>query len=65
MDAKRAIEQLLEPTNYSAMHMRIDALNNRAVFEIPSILEQILGARLNSALPENDERTMPKDVCAG
>jgi 1,2-diacylglycerol 3-beta-galactosyltransferase len=50
-DLPRAIEQLLEPANYSAMRRRIDALNNRAVFEIPSVLEQILGARSISTLP--------------
>jgi UDP-N-acetylglucosamine:LPS N-acetylglucosamine transferase len=61
----RAIEQLLEPANYSAMRQKIEALNNRAVFEIPHILEQILDVRQGSVVAERDERPVPRNACAG
>jgi 1,2-diacylglycerol 3-beta-galactosyltransferase len=41
-DLPSAIEALLEPQRYAAMRARIQAMNNRAVFEVPGILEQIL-----------------------
>jgi UDP-N-acetylglucosamine:LPS N-acetylglucosamine transferase len=64
-DLPRAIEQLLEPATYSAMRRRIEALNNRAVFEIPPVLEQILEARPGSISPEREERPMPKNAYTG
>jgi UDP-N-acetylglucosamine:LPS N-acetylglucosamine transferase len=64
-DLPRAIEQLLEPANYSAMQQKIEALNNRAVFEIPPILEQILEVSQGSVVAERDEQPMPRNACAG
>ena len=34
--------ELLEPRNRRAMLRRIKALNNRAVFQVPEVLDQIL-----------------------
>ena len=45
----RTIEVLLEPERYNAMRARIRAMNNRAVFEVPGILEQILHRKVNRA----------------
>ncbi len=38
----RAVGELLEPGTYAAMRARAAALTNRAVFEIPDVLETIL-----------------------
>src|ERR1700730_8092002 len=40
-----AIEQLLQPAAYRQARRRIERLRNRAVFEVPDILDQILEAR--------------------
>jgi len=37
-----AVGKLLEPANFAGYRAQAAALNNRAVFEIPDILEQIL-----------------------
>jgi len=37
-----AVAELLQPANYSRFHAGAEARNNRAVFEIPDILEKIL-----------------------
>jgi len=37
-----AVEELLEPANYARLRANAAALDNRAVFEIPDILERIL-----------------------
>jgi 1,2-diacylglycerol 3-beta-galactosyltransferase len=38
----RAVEELLEPAAYENFRSATERLNNRAVFEIPEILERIL-----------------------
>jgi 1,2-diacylglycerol 3-beta-galactosyltransferase len=38
-----AVEQMLQPENYSRLRANAAALNNRAVFEIPVLLQKILG----------------------
>lgn len=38
-----AVDQLLEPTAYARFRAATERLDNRAVFEIPDILERILG----------------------
>jgi Glycosyltransferase family 28 C-terminal domain len=48
-DLPRTIEMLLEPQRYNAMRARIQAMNNRAVFEVPEILEQILYRKVSRA----------------
>lgn len=40
----RAVEELLEPVTYARMRGNAAALTNRAVFEIPDMLERILAA---------------------
>jgi len=40
----RAVEELLEPEAYARFRAATERLHNRAVFEIPDILEKILGA---------------------
>jgi 1,2-diacylglycerol 3-beta-galactosyltransferase len=37
-----AVRSLLQPSTYHAMKQRIQALRNRAVFEVPDVLERIL-----------------------
>ncbi len=64
-DLPAAIEQVLKPATYAAMRRSIQALNNRAVFEIPPVLEQILATRSGVIAPEIDERPLPKNACAG
>jgi UDP-N-acetylglucosamine:LPS N-acetylglucosamine transferase len=64
-DLPRAVEQLLEPATYSATRQRIDALNNRAVFEIPTVLEQILAGCEGSVLAEQEQRPLPENAHAG
>jgi hypothetical protein len=44
----RAVGELLEPGTYAAMRARASALTNRAVFEIPDVLETILAKRESS-----------------
>ncbi len=44
-----AVQTLLEPQRYKEMRARIQAMNNRAVFEVPDILEQILHQRVSRA----------------
>ncbi|HVO98367.1 MAG TPA: glycosyltransferase [Bryobacteraceae bacterium] len=41
-DFPHAVNSILKPTNYHAISERIRALNNRAVFEVPDVLESIL-----------------------
>ena len=38
----RAVDELLEPSNYARFRQATERLENRAVFEIPDILERIL-----------------------
>jgi len=40
----QAVARLLNPAVYAGLRHRIERLNNRAVFEIPEILERILGS---------------------
>ena len=40
----RAVEQLLEPSTYARMRANAAAQTNRAVFEIPDLLEAILAS---------------------
>jgi 1,2-diacylglycerol 3-beta-galactosyltransferase len=40
----RAVEELLQPETFRRFHAATTRLNNRAVFEIPAILEKIAGA---------------------
>ena len=40
----RAVEELLQPETFRRFHAATARLNNRAVFEIPGILEKIAGA---------------------
>jgi hypothetical protein len=62
-DLPPTIEQVLRPATYAAMRRRIEALNNRAIFEIPPVLEQILVSSPESISPKRDQRT--KNACAG
>ena len=39
---RAAVAELLEPRNYSHFRSTAEAQNNRAVFEIPDILEKII-----------------------
>jgi UDP-N-acetylglucosamine:LPS N-acetylglucosamine transferase len=54
----KAVAELLQPAEYGRMRQRIDKLANRAVFEIPEVLNQILQTRssldplFSSALPD-------------
>jgi hypothetical protein len=41
-DIGAAVEELLEPDTYAGMRAKAAALSNRAVFEIPDMLERIL-----------------------
>jgi hypothetical protein len=38
----KAVEMMIDEKQYRLFRMRISMLNNRAVFEIPEILEQIM-----------------------
>jgi 1,2-diacylglycerol 3-beta-galactosyltransferase len=38
----RAVDELLDPANYGRLRKATERLHNRAVFEIPDILETIL-----------------------
>jgi UDP-N-acetylglucosamine:LPS N-acetylglucosamine transferase len=39
---KRAVAQIIEPAALARYRARVSAVNNRAIFEIPALLEQIL-----------------------
>jgi len=39
-----AVEHLLEPSKFEATHRAVSSVRNRAVLEIPGILEKILSA---------------------
>jgi 1,2-diacylglycerol 3-beta-galactosyltransferase len=41
-DITGAVEKMLEPGNFAAMRARLDAIDNRAVYEIPDMLRGIL-----------------------
>jgi 1,2-diacylglycerol 3-beta-galactosyltransferase len=41
-DLPQAVAELLDPLKYHHMARRIEALNNRAVFEVPEVLHRIL-----------------------
>lgn len=44
-DLPKAVAELLQPSQYKKMRQRIDKLANRAVFEVPEVLNQILQRR--------------------
>jgi UDP-N-acetylglucosamine:LPS N-acetylglucosamine transferase len=44
-----AVEKMLDPATFGEMRRRVDAIDNRAVFEIPDMLKRIL----ESSLPEH------------
>jgi 1,2-diacylglycerol 3-beta-galactosyltransferase len=39
----RAVDEMLEPNSFARFRAATERLHNRAVFEIPDILERILG----------------------
>ncbi len=41
----KAVAELLQPENYSRFRAAAEAQNNRAVFEIPDILEKIMESK--------------------
>jgi hypothetical protein len=41
-ELSQAVTSLLKPAAYHAIRQRIQALSNRAVFEVPDVLENIL-----------------------
>jgi 1,2-diacylglycerol 3-beta-galactosyltransferase len=45
-----AVEELLEPATYARMRANAAAQSNRAVFEIPDMLESILSRTSGSGL---------------
>jgi UDP-N-acetylglucosamine:LPS N-acetylglucosamine transferase len=45
---KRAVRDLLEPEHYRRYRARVSAIRNNAVYEIPEILDRILGDELRS-----------------
>jgi len=46
---EKAVAEMLEPQTLSRFHQNAAAMENRALFEIPDILQRILGGRLNEA----------------
>ena len=54
-----AVEQLIEPAALAEYRRNVAAVRNRAIFEIPAILEQILGRS------ENDAPAKPDAAVAG
>ena len=44
----RAVEEMLEPSSFARFRAATERLHNRAVFEIPDILEEILDGELRS-----------------
>lgn len=64
-DLPAAVEHILKPDVYRAMRRRIEALNNRAVFEIPDVLENLLDKRESSIATQRDERPAPENVRTG
>ena len=47
---ENAVARLLEPHNFAAFKQRIGAMRNRAVYEIPPMLENILAVQSQSSL---------------
>jgi 1,2-diacylglycerol 3-beta-galactosyltransferase len=45
-DIRRAVSQLLEPARLSEFQRNVSKIENRAVFEIPDILQEILDRRV-------------------
>jgi 1,2-diacylglycerol 3-beta-galactosyltransferase len=45
----RAVEEMLEPASFARFRSATERLHNRAVFEIPDILEKILDGRASLA----------------
>jgi UDP-N-acetylglucosamine:LPS N-acetylglucosamine transferase len=52
-DVPQAITGLLEPTTYAKMMRKIETMTNRAVFEVPGILEQIFHQLRSSLQPSH------------
>lgn len=48
----RAVEQFLDPETFSRYRANVAAVNNRAVFEIPDILQQIIASNSKKTAPE-------------
>jgi hypothetical protein len=48
-DVERAVAKILEPQNISRFHQNAEGMQNRALFEIPEILQRILNGRMNDA----------------
>lgn len=42
--ASEGLHRLLEPSNYARFHANAAAIENRAVFEIPEILERLVAS---------------------
>ncbi|MBD2244212.1 glycosyltransferase [Nostoc sp. FACHB-888] len=51
-DIDRAVEQFLQPENFARYRANVAAVNNRAVFEIPDILEKILASNYKTTVAE-------------
>jgi 1,2-diacylglycerol 3-beta-galactosyltransferase len=41
-----AVEQMLDPVNFAAMRSHVNAIDNRAIYEIPDMLSRILDSSL-------------------
>ncbi|MDF5736295.1 MULTISPECIES: MGDG synthase family glycosyltransferase [unclassified Nostoc] len=51
-DIDRSVEQFLQPENFARYRANVAALNNRAVFEIPDILQKILASNYKTTVAE-------------
>jgi UDP-N-acetylglucosamine:LPS N-acetylglucosamine transferase len=51
-DIDRAVEQFLQPENFARYRVNVAAVNNRAVFEIPDILQKILATNYQTTVAE-------------
>ena len=51
-DIDRAVEQFLQPENFARYRANVAAMNNRAVFEIPDILQKILATNYETTVAE-------------
>lgn len=52
-DLQKAVEQLLEPETFAYYRINVAAVNNRAVFEISKILQQILASSYQATVTES------------
>ena len=64
-DIAQGVEQLLQPETFAVLRANARAYSNRALFEIPDILDEVLARHVPYSVPESPAFTDSKAIGRG